>query len=37
MGKLQDKMLKTGGGTIVNTASMYDWVGSPSSAAYHAA
>ena len=30
-------MLKTGGGTIVNTASMYGWVGSPGSAAYNAA
>lgn len=26
-----------GGGTIVNTASMYGWVGSPGSAAYNAA
>jgi len=31
------EMLKTGGGTIVNTASMYGWVGSPGSAAYNAA
>ena len=30
-------MLKSGGGTIVNTASMYGWVGSPGSAAYNAA
>jgi NAD(P)-dependent dehydrogenase (short-subunit alcohol dehydrogenase family) len=30
------EMLKTGGGTIVNTASMYGWVGSPGSAAYNA-
>lgn len=30
-------MLKTGGGAIVNTASMYGWVGSPGSAAYNAA
>ena len=28
---------KTGGGVIVNTASMYGWVGSPGSAAYNAA
>ncbi|GAE06812.1 D-beta-hydroxybutyrate dehydrogenase [Paenibacillus sp. JCM 10914] len=31
------EMLKTGGGKIVNTASMYGWVGSPGSAAYNAA
>ena len=31
------KMLEAGGGTIVNTASMYGWVGSPGSAAYNAA
>ncbi|WP_037286466.1 SDR family NAD(P)-dependent oxidoreductase [Saccharibacillus sacchari] len=31
------EMLKAGGGTIVNTASMYGWVGSPGSAAYNAA
>lgn len=31
------EMLKTGGGSIVNTASMYGWVGSPGSAAYNAA
>lgn len=31
------KMLKAQGGTIVNTASMYGWVGSPGSAAYNAA
>ncbi|MFD1066559.1 SDR family NAD(P)-dependent oxidoreductase [Oceanobacillus locisalsi] len=31
------EMLKTGGGTIINTASMYGWVGSPGSAAYNAA
>ncbi|MBG9589038.1 SDR family NAD(P)-dependent oxidoreductase [Cytobacillus firmus] len=31
------EMLKTGGGTIVNTASMYGFVGSPGSAAYNAA
>lgn len=31
------EMLKTGGGVIVNTASMYGWVGSPGSAAYNAA
>jgi NAD(P)-dependent dehydrogenase (short-subunit alcohol dehydrogenase family) len=31
------EMLKTGGGAIVNTASMYGWVGSPGSAAYNAA
>lgn len=30
-------MLASGGGTIVNTASMYGWVGSPGSAAYNAA
>ncbi|WP_042224681.1 SDR family NAD(P)-dependent oxidoreductase [Oceanobacillus manasiensis] len=30
-------MLENGGGTIVNTASMYGWVGSPGSAAYNAA
>ncbi|MFD1174351.1 SDR family NAD(P)-dependent oxidoreductase [Oceanobacillus picturae] len=30
-------MLESGGGTIVNTASMYGWVGSPGSAAYNAA
>lgn len=30
-------MLKAGGGTIVNTTSMYGWVGSPGSAAYNAA
>lgn len=31
------EMLKSGGGTIVNTASMYGWVGSPGSLAYNAA
>jgi len=31
------EMLKAGGGSIVNTASMYGWVGSPGSAAYNAA
>ncbi len=31
------EMMKIGGGTIVNTASMYGWVGSPGSAAYNAA
>jgi len=31
------EMLKAGGGVIVNTASMYGWVGSPGSAAYNAA
>ncbi|MCT2343829.1 SDR family NAD(P)-dependent oxidoreductase [Niallia taxi] len=31
------EMLKAGGGAIVNTASMYGWVGSPGSAAYNAA
>ncbi|WP_019394225.1 SDR family NAD(P)-dependent oxidoreductase [Priestia filamentosa] len=31
------EMLQTGGGAIVNTASMYGWVGSPGSAAYNAA
>lgn len=31
------EMLKANGGTIVNTASMYGWVGSPGSAAYNAA
>lgn len=31
------EMLKTGGGTIVNTASMFGLVGSPGSAAYNAA
>lgn len=31
------EMLKTGGGSIINTASMYGWVGSPGSAAYNAA
>ncbi|AVK84756.1 short-chain dehydrogenase [Lysinibacillus sp. B2A1] len=31
------EMLKGHGGTIVNTASMYGWVGSPGSAAYNAA
>ena len=31
------EMLKSGGGTIVNTASMFGWVGSPGSAAYNAA
>lgn len=31
------EMLKSGGGTIVNTASMYGWVGAPGSAAYNAA
>ena len=31
------EMLKGNGGTIVNTASMYGWVGSPGSAAYNAA
>lgn len=30
-------MLQSGGGSIVNTASMYGWVGSPGSAAYNAA
>lgn len=30
-------MLLNGGGNIVNTASMYGWVGSPGSAAYNAA
>ena len=30
-------MLKTGGGTIVNTASMFGLVGSSGSAAYNAA
>ncbi|AVQ98694.1 glucose 1-dehydrogenase 1 [Oceanobacillus picturae] len=30
-------MLESGEGTIVNTASMYGWVGSPGSAAYNAA
>ena len=30
------EMLKAGGGTIVNTASMYGWVGSPGSATYNA-
>lgn len=29
--------ISLGGGTIVNTASMYGWVGSPGSAAYNAA
>jgi len=31
------EMLKANGGTIVNTAAMYGWVGSPGSAAYNAA
>ncbi|MED1607889.1 SDR family NAD(P)-dependent oxidoreductase [Cytobacillus kochii] len=31
------EFLKTGSGVIVNTASMYGWVGSPGSAAYNAA
>ncbi|AKO92866.1 SDR family NAD(P)-dependent oxidoreductase [Priestia filamentosa] len=31
------EMLQTGCGAIVNTASMYGWVGSPGSAAYNAA
>lgn len=31
------EMLKSGGGSIINTASMYGWVGSPGSAAYNAA
>ncbi len=31
------EMLKAGGGTIVNTASMYGWVGAPGNAAYNAA
>lgn len=31
------EFLKTGGGVIVNTASMYGWVGAPGSAAYNAA
>ena len=31
------EMLKTGGGSIINTASMYGLVGSPGSAAYNAA
>lgn len=31
------EMLKVNSGTIVNTASMYGWVGSPGSAAYNAA
>ncbi|AST93208.1 SDR family NAD(P)-dependent oxidoreductase [Sutcliffiella cohnii] len=31
------EFLKAGGGVIVNTASMYGWVGSPGSAAYNAA
>ncbi len=31
------EMLKTGGGSIINTASMYGWVGSAGSAAYNAA
>lgn len=31
------EFLKTGSGNIVNTASMYGWVGSPGSAAYNAA
>lgn len=31
------EMLKIGGGIIINTASMYGWVGSPGSAAYNAA
>ncbi|WP_087974983.1 SDR family NAD(P)-dependent oxidoreductase [Oceanobacillus rekensis] len=31
------EFLKSGGGVIVNTASMYGWVGSPGSAAYNAA
>lgn len=30
------EMLKAGGGTIVNTASMYGWIGAPGSAAYNA-
>src|SRR5436305_1258570 len=37
IGEAIREMLKTGGGTIVNTASMYGWVGSPGSAAYNAA
>ncbi|RHW38398.1 SDR family oxidoreductase [Lysinibacillus yapensis] len=31
------EFLKAGGGVMVNTASMYGWVGSPGSAAYNAA
>ncbi|GAB3063321.1 hypothetical protein GCM10027286_28600 [Virgibacillus ainsalahensis] len=31
------EFLKADGGTIVNTASMYGWVGAPGSAAYNAA
>lgn len=31
------EMLKSGGGSMINTASMYGWVGSPGSAAYNAA
>lgn len=31
------EFLKADGGVIINTASMYGWVGSPGSAAYHAA
>lgn len=31
------EMMKSGGGSIVNTASMYGWVGSPGSVAYNAA
>lgn len=31
------EFLKADGGVIVNTASMYGWVGSPGSAAYNAA
>ena len=31
------EFLKSGGGIIVNTASMYGWVGAPGSAAYNAA
>lgn len=31
------EFLKSGGGVIVNTASMYGWVGAPGSAAYNAA
>lgn len=29
------EMLKSGGGSMINTASMYGWVGSPGSAAYN--
>lgn len=31
------EFLKSNGGVIINTASMYSWVGSPGSAAYNAA